>query len=119
MNCAFKMAKDAGEDIPEIVIYEKQETYLGLWNYTWKTGVDTHGEPIHNTMYQGLFINAPKENYEFPYYTFMDHWGKATPSYPPRLGMRGYLEARFKKYGEPSWIKFSTVVKNVTFDDTT
>lgn len=23
MNVAFKMAKDAGEDIPEVVIYEK------------------------------------------------------------------------------------------------
>ncbi len=70
-------------------------------------------------MYHGLFINAPKENYEFPYYTFMDHWGKATPSYPPRLGMRGYLETRFKKFGEPAWIHCKTVVKHVTFDEAT
>jgi trimethylamine monooxygenase len=70
-------------------------------------------------MYKGLYINAPKENYEFPYYTFMDHWGKATPSYPPRLAMRGYLEARFLKYGDPSLIKFDTVVKNVSYDKNT
>lgn len=117
VNVAFKMAQDAGQDIPEIVIYEKQDTILGLWNYNWRTGVDTNGEPIHNTMYSGLYINAPKENYEFPYYTFMDHWGKATPSYPPRLAMRGYLEARYKKHGEPSWIHCETVVKNVHYDE--
>ena len=26
VNVAFKMAKDAGEDVPEVVFYEKQET---------------------------------------------------------------------------------------------
>lgn len=90
-----------------------------MWNYTWRTGVDNDGEPIHNTMYDRLYINAAKELHEFSYYTFMDHWGKATPSFPPRIAMRGYLEARFKKYGEPSWIKFKTVVKSVTFDEAT
>ena len=70
-------------------------------------------------MYQGLYINAPKENYEYPYYTFMDHFGKATPSYPPRLAMRGYIEGRFLKHGDPSAIQFNTVVKNVKYDDNT
>jgi trimethylamine monooxygenase len=51
INCAFNMAKVAGEEIPDLVFYEKQETFGGLWNYTWRTGVDTNGEPIHNTMY--------------------------------------------------------------------
>jgi len=64
-------------------------------------------------------INAPKENYEYPYYTFMDHFGKATPSYPPRLAMRSYIEARFLKHGDPSTIRFNTVVKNVKYDDAT
>jgi trimethylamine monooxygenase len=119
VNVAFKKAKDAGLDDFDVVFYEKQETYGGLWNYTWRTGVDSNGEAIHNTMYQGLYINAPKENYEYPYYTFMDHFGKATPSYPPRLAMRGYIEGRFLKHGDPSVINFNTVVKNVKFDDAT
>jgi trimethylamine monooxygenase len=33
--------------------------------------------------------------------------------------MRGYIEARFHKFGDPSQIQFNTVVKHVTFDDTT
>lgn len=70
-------------------------------------------------MYHGLYINSPKENYEYTNYTFMDHWGKATPSYPPRLAMRGYLAARFEKFGDPSQIQFNTVVKRVSFDDST
>ena len=119
VNCAFNMAKKAGESVPEIKFYEKQKTFGGLWNFNWRTGVDSNGEPIHNTMYKGLFINAPKENYEYPYYTFMDHWGKATPSYPPRLAMREYLETKFLKYGDPSQIQYDTVVKNVTFDKKT
>jgi trimethylamine monooxygenase len=119
VNVAFKMAKDAGEDVPDLTFFEKQDTFGGLWNYNWRTGVDSNGEPIHNTMYEGLYINAPKENYEYPYYTFMDHWGKATPSYPPRLAMRGYLETRFKKFGDPSMVQFNTVVQNVKYDDAT
>ena len=27
------------EDMPEVVCYEKQKTWMGLWNVTWKTGV--------------------------------------------------------------------------------
>ena len=119
INVAFKMAADAGEEIPEIVIFEKQDTYLGQWNYTWKTGVDNNGEPVHNTMYQGLFINAPKEIYEYPYYTHLEHWGKATPSYPPREAMRDYMAGRFEKFGDPSWIKYNTVVKQVSYDHLT
>ena len=31
---AFQAARDAGADIPEIVCYEKQNDWGGLWNYT-------------------------------------------------------------------------------------
>lgn len=119
VNVAFKMAQDAGQPIPEIVFFEKQNTFGGLWNYTWRTGVDNNGEPIHSTMYQGLHVNAPKEVFEFPYYTYDDHWGRNTNSYPTREAQRDYIVGRFLKFGEPSWIQFNTVVKNVTFDDST
>lgn len=37
---AFEAAEKKGIDIPEIVCYEKQEDWGGLWNYTWRTGTD-------------------------------------------------------------------------------
>ena len=74
----------------------------GLWNYSWRTGTDDSGEPVHGSMYRCrssnrirssirnilltryLWSNGPKECLEFPYYTFEEHYGKAIPSFPPR-----------------------------------
>lgn len=67
---AFSKAKANGEQIPEIVCYEKQSSPGGLWNYTWRTGLDGHGEPVHGSMYRQLFSNAPKECLELTDYTF-------------------------------------------------
>ena len=52
---------------------------------------DEYGEPVHGSMYQGMWTNAPKECYEFPDYTFEDHFGKPIPSYPPREVFYDYL----------------------------
>ena len=38
--------------IPEIVCYEKQSSFGGLWNYSWRTGSDEHGEAVHGSMYR-------------------------------------------------------------------
>ncbi|CAH3171563.1 unnamed protein product [Porites lobata] len=46
-------------------------------------------------MYQGLWTNGPKECYEFPDYTFEDHFGKPIPSYPPREVFRDYLTVKY------------------------
>jgi trimethylamine monooxygenase len=40
---AFEAARDAGADVPEIVCYEKQNDWGGLWNDTWRTGLDAYG----------------------------------------------------------------------------
>lgn len=40
---AFQSTKANGDDIPEIVCYEKQSDWGGLWNYTWRTGLDQYG----------------------------------------------------------------------------
>ena len=37
---AFEAARRDGAEIPEIVCYEKQSDWGGLWNYTWRTGLD-------------------------------------------------------------------------------
>ena len=34
---AFQSARDQGTPIPELVCYEKQQDWGGMWNYTWRT----------------------------------------------------------------------------------
>ena len=73
---AFKSAADKGAEIPEIVCFEKQTDWGGLWNYTWRTGLDEHGDPVHGSMYRYLWSNGPKECLEFADYTFEEHFGR-------------------------------------------
>lgn len=87
------MRQKLGNDgMPEVVCYEKQSNWGGLWNYTWRTGSDAHGEPIHGSMYRYLWSNGPKEALELPDYTFEQHFGKAIPSFPPREVLFDYLQ---------------------------
>ena len=59
-------------------------------------GTDKYGEPVHGSMYQGLWSNGPKECLEFPDYTFDEHFGKTLPSYPPRDAIFDYLKGEYK-----------------------
>ncbi|XP_053395995.1 flavin-containing monooxygenase 3-like [Mercenaria mercenaria] len=90
MSTLFHFAKL--QPMPEVVCYEKQGTWGGLWNFSWRTGVDEHGEPCHNSMYRNMWSNTFKENMEYPDYTFEEHFGKNTPSFPPRPAVRDYME---------------------------
>ena len=76
---AFESARRQGAEIPEIVCYEKQDNWGGLWNYTWRTGLDEHGEPVHGSMYRYLWSNGPKECLEFADYSFEEHFGRPMP----------------------------------------
>jgi trimethylamine monooxygenase len=113
---AFQSAKENGEEIPEIVCFEKQSNWGGLWNYTWRTGLDQYGEPVHGSMYRYLWSNGPKEGLEFADYSFEEHFGKQIASYPPRAVLFDYIEGRVKKAGVRDWIKFETAVKHVEWD---
>jgi len=113
-----KLARE-GKEVPEIVCYEKQSDWGGLWNYTWRTGTDEHGEPVHGSMYRYLWSNGPKECLELPHYTFEDHYGKAIPSFPPREVLFDYLKGMWKKEDTKKWIKFSTVVRDVVYNKET
>jgi trimethylamine monooxygenase len=115
---AFQSAKQKGEEIPEIVCYEKQDDWGGLWKYTWRTGVDENGEPCHGSMYRYLWSNGPKEGLEFADYTFDEHFGKEIASYPPRAVLFDYIEGRVNKAGVRDWIRFNNVVRDVRYDDT-
>jgi len=114
-----QLRKNGVAEIPEIVCYEKQSNWGGLWNYTWRTGNDEHGEPIHGSMYRYLWSNGPKEALEFPDYTFEDHFKKAIPSFPPREVLFDYLQGRWKKNDLKYRITFQTVVRSVEFSEKT
>jgi len=114
---AFQTAKAKGDEIPEVVCFEKQDNWGGLWNYTWRTGLDQYGEAVHGSMYRYLWSNGPKEGLEFADYSFEEHFGKQIASYPPRSVLFDYIEGRIKKTEVRDWIKFSTAVKNVEQSD--
>merc|ERR1712071_129178 len=69
-------------------------------------------------MYKHLWSNGPKECLEFPDYSFEQHYGEATCSYPPRLALRDYIMG-YAKHSQVNhdWIRFNTYVKNVVFDE--
>ena len=110
---AFQSAAEKGADVPEVVCFEKQEDWGGLWRYSWRTGVDEYGEPVHNSMYRYLWSNGPKEGLEFADYTFDEHFGRPIASYPPRAVLYDYIEGRIKKAGVRDKIRFRTVCRHV------
>ncbi|MDN5858522.1 MAG: NAD(P)/FAD-dependent oxidoreductase [Pseudonocardia sp.] len=116
---AFDAARRAGAEIPEIVCYEKQSDWGGLWNYTWRTGVDKYGEPVHCSMYRYLWSNGPKEGLEFADYSFEEHFGKQIASYPPRAVLWDYIKGRVEKAGVRDLVRFNTAVRRVSWDEQT
>ncbi len=112
---AFQSAAAKGEEIPEIVCFEKQDNWGGLWNYTWRTGLDENGEPVHCSMYRYLWSNGPKEGLEFADYSFEEHFGKQIASYPPRAVLFDYIEGRVLKANVRDWIRFNTAVRWVNY----
>ncbi len=112
---AFQSAQQQGADIPEVVCFEKQDTWGGLWNYTWRTGTDAAGEPCHGSMYRYLWSNGPKEGLEFADYSFDEHFGKPIASYPPRAVLFDYIEGRVIRAGVRDRIRFNTLVRDVRY----
>jgi trimethylamine monooxygenase len=113
---AFQSAARKKAKIPEIVCFEKQDDWGGLWNYTWRTGLDEHGEPVHCSMYRNLWSNGPKECLEFADYTFEEHFGKPIASYPPRAVLWDYIKGRVEKAKVRKWVRFNTPVRMVEWD---
>ncbi|MFH7587783.1 NAD(P)-binding domain-containing protein [Oceanimonas smirnovii] len=117
---AFEAARKAGvQDLPEIVCFEKQSDIGGMWNYTWRTGLDKNGEPVHGSMYRYLWSNGPKECLEFADYSFDEHFGRAIPSYPPRAVLKDYIMGRIDKQAISKYIRFECPVRWVSHDDAT
>jgi len=116
---AFDAARRAGAEVPEIVCFEKQSDLGGMWNYTWRTGLDQHGEPVHASMYRYLWSNGPKECLEFADYSFEEHFGRPIASYPPRPVLRDYIMGRIERSGLRDQIRFNTAVHSVEYSEDT
>ncbi|KKN25902.1 hypothetical protein LCGC14_0880130 [marine sediment metagenome] len=116
---AFQSAQEKGADIPELVCFEKQNDWGGQWNYTWRTGLDENGEPVHSSMYRYLWSNGPKECLEFADYTFEEHFGKAIASYPPREVLWDYIKGRVEKADVRKYIRFNSAIRHVDYNEDT
>jgi len=116
---AFQTLADQGEPVPELVCYEKQSNWGGLWNYSWRTGIDENGNTVHSSMYKYLWSNAPKECLEFADYSFEEHFGRSIASYPPRPVLFDYIQGRAEKSGIRKYIQFNTNVESTEYDDAT
>ena len=114
---SFQQAEENGEKIPEIVCFEKQEDWGGLWNYTWRTGSDQYGDSVPNSMYRYLWSNGPKECLEFADYSFDEHFKQPIPSFPPRAVLYDYILGRAKKANIKKYIKFNTSVTQVKYKE--
>src|ERR1700760_2249418 len=80
---AFEEARRQGAEVPEVVCFEQQSDWGGLWNYTWRTGLDEHGDPVHGSMYRYLWSNGPKECLEVARHTPSPHYTPGIASSPP------------------------------------
>ena len=112
---AFQSAASQGKNIPEIVCFERQDDWGGIWNYTWRTGIDEYGEPVHCSMYRYLWSNGPKECLEFADYSFEEHFGRSIGSYPPREVLWDYIKGRVEKVGVRENVRFRTAVRQVEY----
>ncbi|KAI1703330.1 flavin-binding monooxygenase-like domain-containing protein [Ditylenchus destructor] len=99
----------------EVVCYEKQPRWGGLWNYSWETGMDMHGENVHNGMYRHLWINAPKECFELTDYSYDQHFGRPIPSYMPRAAMWDYWNGIMTNTNAAGWFHFNHSVQHVHY----
>lgn len=116
---AFEQARLKGAEIPDIVCFEKQSGWGGLWNFTWRTGLDEYGEPVHGSMYRYLWSNGPKECLEFADYTFDEHFGQPIPSFPPREVLYDYITGRARKENLERYVCFNTAVRYVEYGEAT
>jgi len=112
---SFQSAAEKGAEVPEIVCFERQEDWGGLWNYTWRTGLDEYAEPVHSSMYRYLWSNGPKECLEFADYSFEEHFGRTIASYPPREVLFDYIIGRVEKAGVRKQIRFRTTIREVYY----
>ena len=132
--------------MPHVTVFEKESSCGGLWSSklahpTTKTSAEDVDKDTVEGMYDGMWINAPKEIFEFEDYTFDKHFdGKPMSSYLTRFQVLEYLQGATNDvlqkyymsgddngsgsgddggYGSHGSIVFDTEVTWVDYNDTT
>ena len=113
---AFSQRRARALKSQKLSVLKNSRIGVAQWNYTWRTGVDEHGNPCHGSMYRYLWSNGPKEGLEFADYTFEEHFGKPIASYPPRPVLFDYIAGRVEKADVRKYIRFNTNVRDVRHD---
>lgn len=118
-----KQLKESGDmrglmKLPEVTVFEKAADPGGVWRTNRKNdGMD--GDDDSPNMYDGLWINASKESFEYYDYTFKAHFKEPQPTYLPRKQVLEYIRARVTQHEDIfQHVNFRTEVESLTYDET-
>jgi len=104
--------------LPEITIYERASKPGGVWRSVPDDDVERKRPENIVLQYEDLWLNAPKEMFEYFDYTYQDHFNEATPAWLPRQDVLEYITARNTMYKEDQeYVKFRHSVLDVYFDE--
>lgn len=104
-------AQNANEKL-KVTCFEQGSEIGGLW--TWS---DKVGDEVHQSMYRYHQTNGLNEMLELPDYSFVDHFGHAITSYPPRAVMLDYLQGWARKWDID--VTLNRKVVKMTYNDKT
>src|SRR5690554_663907 len=116
---AFESAEHKGMEIPEIICFEKQADWGGMWNYTWRTGVGKYGETIYGSTLRYLWFNGTKEALEFADFSFDENFWQSIFFYSPWSVLFDYIQGRVKKSNVRKHKRFNTTTRWVEYDEDT
>ena len=104
---------DALKALPQVTVFERSSAPGGVW----KSNRGESGQNITN-MYDGLWINAPKELLEFPDYTFDSHFKTQMPAYLTRKEILKYIMARVTQHEDIfEHVQFNTLVESASYEE--
>jgi trimethylamine monooxygenase len=95
-----------------VTCFEQGSEIGGLWTYSSQVG-----DNQHHSMYRYHQTNGLNEMLELPDYSFVEHFGHAITSYPPRAVMLDYLQGWAAK--NKIDVTLNRKVVNVTHDKAT
>jgi len=111
------------ERLPDVTVFERSSSPGGVWKTDrefkdYGTGKKKKSDCAN--MYEALWTNGAKENFEFFDYTFEEHFGVALPAYMPRQLVLEYFMARVTRKNPNFFdnVYFDTTVVSVKYDDT-